>query len=79
MSGLVNGLQNRLQQFESARHLREKQEDASDKLMHPPFLFIMPCAPMVNGQWSMINGQRSMVNDQWITPSKSQANRCLPF
>ena len=24
MSGLVNGLQNRLQQFESARHLAEK-------------------------------------------------------
>ena len=30
MSGLVNGLQNRLQQFESARHLqkRESQKDS---------------------------------------------------
>ena len=28
MSGLVNGLQNRLQQFESARHLAESQDVA---------------------------------------------------
>ena len=30
MSGLVNGLQNRLQQFESARHLAEKERKKRD-------------------------------------------------
>ena len=31
MSGLVNGLQNRLQQFESARHLEENSKIHANK------------------------------------------------
>ena len=31
MSGLVNGLQNRLQQFESARHLKVKSRNIDKK------------------------------------------------
>ena len=43
MSGLVNGLQNRLQQFESARHLSESWKFTTDfqffyfTLHHSPF------------------------------------------
>ena len=39
MSGLVNGLQNRLRRFESARHLTDKLGNL-DKKGLPSFLFI---------------------------------------
>ena len=47
MSGLVNGLQNRLRRFESATHLI-KEEDVSD-LAYPLLYFIFQagCLPVL--------------------------------
>ena len=39
MSGLVNGLQNRLRRFESARHLRRKEKGTRNEFL----LFVCVC------------------------------------
>ena len=42
MSGLVNGLQNRLQQFESARHLLKRESQTEVPVFFIPITYNLP-------------------------------------
>ena len=74
MSGLVNGLQNRLQQFESARHLAESQDFAD---ANPDFFCIdtlrftrvragmILLTPGTRKIFYFPDGNYSVINAQW--------------
>ena len=58
MSGLVNGLQNRLRRFESARHLQNQKASTDEKVLAFHCLFFHPSFPYLTDNSLKKRGQR---------------------